>query len=269
MRKIIYISIWLLVFFPAALQAQERVIYEDTSLLQKPEVTETPVEDQVEVVPEERVTETYILDTSLYRNRLDMSYDSIRRWRTLKEFGYSSYLDSLLKKQKREPEPATEPSGGGFLNDLLGSGVFSVIIWAAAILFVLFIIYRLFLADGVFKRRSTAIKENESSVEEEVITSESDFDVLIRNALQHNNYRLAVRYQYLRTLHLLAGKNLVQLSPDKTNFQYVREIGNYNLQQDFAKLTLHYEYVWYGEFVIEKEIYQRMENNFTSLNQKL
>lgn len=267
-----YISILLLALFPVAVNAQERVIYEDTSLLQKPEVTEAPAEDQVEeVVPGEKITESYTLDTTLYHNRLDMSYDSIRKWRNLKEFAYSSYLDSLLKKQKKEkaPEPTEEPAGGGFLNSLLGSGIFSLIVWVAAILFVMFVIYRLFLADAVFKRRSTPAREKESTTAEEVITRESDFDALIRNALQNNNYRLAIRYQYLRTLHLLAGKNLVQLSPDKTNFQYVREISNYNQQQDFAALTLHYEYVWYGEFVIDKDIYQQIENSFISLNQKL
>ena len=106
-------------------------------------------------------------------------------------------------------------------------------------------------------------------MEEEVITRESDFDALIRTALQNSNYRQAVRYQYLRTLHILADKNFIELAPDKTNFQYVREIANRNHQNDFASLTLNYEYVWYGEFDIDKNIYQKIENNFTSLNQKL
>jgi len=272
MRKIIYISVLLLILFPAAIKAQERVIYEDTALLQKSDPVEV-VEEVTTVVPREDVgDEAHTMDTTLAQNNLQLAYDSIRKWRNLKEYAYSKYLDSLLRNKKKEapPEEASQPpSGGGFLNSILESGFVNILLWTLAILFVLFIIYRLFLADAVFKGKPKSLKEAAGEVEEEMITQESDFDALIRQALQNSNYRQAVRYQYLRTLHLLAVKNMVILAPDKTNFQYVREISNYNHQQDFAALTLNYEYVWYGEFAIEKEIYQRIETNFISLNQKL
>lgn len=67
--------------------------------------------------------------------------------------------------------------------------------------FIFFILYKLFLAEGVFKKESRAAKQQTPEVEEEVISSESDFDNLINQALQANNYRQAVRYQYLKTLH--------------------------------------------------------------------
>ncbi|MFZ1306638.1 MAG: DUF4129 domain-containing protein, partial [Ferruginibacter sp.] len=118
-------------------------------------------------------------------------------------------------------------------------------------------------------QRKSKLARAEAAVEEEIITKESDFDALIRQSLQSGNYRHAVRYQYLRTLHLLAEKNMVQLAPDKTNFQYVSEIANRNHQQPFASLTLNYEYVWYGEFEIDKNIYDKIESNFRGFNQKI
>lgn len=273
MRKTIYISFLLMSFLSAA-QAQEKVIYEDTSLLQKDEQVTAPAEVVIdEVVPAESKDDTVIpyheekADTVLYQNDLYLPYDSIKNWRNLKAYAYTKYLDSLLKNKKK-PEPKATPRPG-ILNSILGSGFVSVLLWTLAICFVLFIIYRLFLADGVFQRRSKAVKNAEAEVEEEVITGESDFDALIRSALQNSNYRQAVRYQYLRTLHILADKHFIDLAPDKTNFQYVREIANRSHQNDFASLTLNYEYVWYGEFEIGKDIYQKIENNFNSLNQKL
>ena len=137
-----------------------------------------------------------------------------------------------------------------------------------AIAFVLFILYRLFLAEGAFKRQSKSTNA-QAEVEEEIITKESDFDALIRQSLQSGNYRQAVRYHYLQTLHLLAEKNMVQLAPDKTNFQYVSEIANRNHQQPFASLTLNYEYVWYGEFEINKNVYDKIESNFRGFNQQI
>jgi large-conductance mechanosensitive channel len=265
MHKIIYISFLLLSFLSAA-QAQKKFVYEDTALLQKVEQVTAPGE---EVKVDDNTGEDENTDTSLYKNNLNLPYDSIRNWRNLKEYGYTQYLDSLLKnKKKTEAEEASPASDPGIFNNILGSSFIRVLLWFLVIAFVLFIIYRLFLADGVFKRNTKARKE-EADVEVEIITDESDFDALIRQALQQANYRQAVRYQYLRTLHLLAGKNFIELAPDKTNYQYVREIANRNHQNDFAALTLNYEYVWYGEFDIEKNIYQKIETNFTSLNQKL
>jgi hypothetical protein len=276
MRKIIYISV-LLVIFCSATQAQKKIIYEDTSLLQKDEeVISATVADEADIdtsgVPalQETLTEEPT-DTTLYTNELDFSYDSIKNWRNFKEYAYAKNLDSLLKslKKKEAKQPPPRLPRTGIFNDLLGSGILKLLLWTAAVCFLFFILYRLFLAEGVFKRRSVSNKNNEAAVEEEIITNESDFDALIRQALQSSNYRLAVRYQYLRTLHLLAGKNLVSLAPDKTNFNYVSEITNRDHRNAFAALTLNYEYVWYGEFDIDKNIYDKIENGFTSLNKKV
>jgi hypothetical protein len=270
MRKAFYISVLLMGLLPAV-QAQKKVIYEDTSLLQKDEQVISATDEETTVVVQPPVTvleEDEPTDTTLLRNDLNLSYDSIKNWRNLREYAYTKYLDSLLKGLKKKeikepPRPRRNIFSGMF------SSFLSVVFWTIAIAFVLFILYRLFLAEGVFKRRSKSAGKTEAEVEEEIITSESDFDMLIRQALQHSNYRQAVRYQYLKTLHLLADKNLVQLAPDKTNFQYVSEIANRSHQQPFAAVTLNYEYVWYGEFEIDKNIYDKIESNFKGFNQKI
>ena len=279
MHKTIYISLLLMSFFSAA-QAQKKIIYEDTALLQKDNEYTVPATD--ENVPEYLIEpaqdkvaayEAEITDTSLYLNNLYFPDDSMRQWKNLNEFAYAKYLDSLLKdkndKQKKKLENSTGFSVPGFLDRLLASSVLKILLWTVTGLFILFILYRLFLAEGVFKRASKTNQHAGAEVEEEVITTESDFDALINQALQNGNYRQAVRYQYLKTLHNLAGKNFIELAPDKTNFQYVGEIKNREYQNDFAALTLNYEYVWYGEFAIEKNRYQKIEMNFISLNKKL
>ncbi len=275
MRKIIYISVLLLNLFSAA-QAQKKVIYEDTSLLQKEEqIIQAPVEDvsldtATYEVPAEATAEKPA-DTSLYMNDLNFSYDSIKNWRNLKDYAYAKNLDSLLKslKEKEVKEKPRRTPDTGFLTGLLDSGILKILLWAVVICFVLFVLYRLFLAEGVFKRKAKSAKGNEAEVEEEIITNESDFDALVRQAVQNGNYRQAVRYQYLRTLHLLAGRGMISLAPDKTNFNYVTEITNAEYRNAFAALTLNYEYAWYGEFDVDKNIYEKIEHNFSSLNKKI
>jgi hypothetical protein len=287
MRKFIFISIVLIVFFNSAQAQDKKYVYKDSTLEQAEELYAPPSANEVIQAPvEETVTEEVkeekresIIDTALNYTRLNVSPDSVEQWKNLQAFGYVKYLDSLLKAKKENTKKKdargqsnyTPPSGNGgsWLDGFLSSGGLQLFLWALAIGFVLFILYKLFLTEGAFSKTPTSIKENTPNAEEEVITSDSDFEVLVKQAVQTGNYRLAVRYQYLKTLHKLADKNMVGLATDKTNYQYVREITNQNYQQGFAALTLNYEYVWYGGFNIDVIIYKRMENSFSQFNSKL
>lgn len=275
MRKIIYISFVCMALLSAAQAQDQKYTVSDTQVVKDQEIIQAPsaTEGVVEQAPAEDHTLNSVdekPDTTLYINNLPFPADSMQNWKDLKEFAYAKYLDSLLKeKQKTQARSKPGSYEPGVMNSILASSVVRVFLWTLAILFILFILYKLFLAEGVFKRESRAVKQQTPEVEEEVISSESDFNNLINQALQANNYRQAVRYQYLKTLHKLSDRNLVELAKDKTNFQYVRELRNPAFQNDFASLTLNYEYVWYGEFIIDKSIYQKIESNFTALNQKL
>ena len=281
MNKRICISLLALLFFAPAQGQEKRYIYIDSTLLKngEPYPAEEPADEAVaEPVPDdhteinEAVNEE-VLDTTLYLNGLITSPDSVRQWKKAKEYAYMKNMDSLLKdlqqKEKNQNQRTPVSTGPGLLESILSSAILKILLWTLAGGFVLFIVYRLFLADGVFRRESRLVKDKALEIVEEHITGETDFDALINGALTNNNFRQAVRYQYLRTLHKLAGRNFVELAPDKTNYQYVREIKGPALQNDFASLTLNYEYVWYGEFEVEKDIYDKIENGFRNFNQKV
>ena len=156
-----------------------------------------------------------------------------------------------------------------WLDNVFASPATRIFFWTLAVIFILFILYKLFLTEGVFKKK---VKKNElvaPEVEEEVITSESDFDRNINQAVKSGNYRLAIRYQYLKTLHKLADRHLIEMAADKTNYQYVREISQRSYQNDFASLTLSYEYVWYGEFNIDGAGYHKIAPGFSEFNKKV
>ncbi len=216
--------------------------------------------------------DTLYVDTTLYYARPVVPLDSVKAWKSSKGFAYVKDMDSLLKAAKQNEqrkEASTAPSEAGWLAKLLTSDGVKFFFWTLAIAFVLFVLYKLFLTEGAFRRNTLASNPATPEVVEEVITSESDLDLLIKQALQSGNYRLAVRYKYLQTLYRLAAKKMVELAADKTNYQYVRELANQNDQNDFAALTLNYEYVWYGEFEIDQNIYRRIDNSFSQFNSKL
>jgi len=206
-------------------------------------------------------------DTAISFHVLPVSMDSLQYWKRAREFAYHKNLDSLLKAAQEKYKPAQfKPSSPGLFDKLLGSQAMQIILWIIAGCFILFILYRLFLAQGVFQRNRRDQSDDDPEAEAEQLNSESDYEQLIGLALRAGNFRLAVRYQYLRTLHGMAAREKLVLAPDKTNYQYVTEISDPASRKEFAGLTLGYEYVWYGEFEIDEKIYRKMEQGFQAYN---
>lgn len=254
-------------------------------------IVQAPVEE-VYNDEEESVQDTIEVDTTVYRWQLTLAKDTVAAWKKMKQFDYVNNLDSLLKAAKeknkeQEKKQAAKKrnakssggsgsgsssssgnSGDGGLNSVFASGGLQIFLWILAGAFVLFVIYKLLVTGSPLQRKQKTLEQTPEA-EEEVITPESDFDRMIREAVQKSNYRLAIRYHYLQTLHTLAQKNYVQLAADKTNYNYVREIADYNKQNEFAALTLNYEYVWYGEFVIDELVYQKLKPAFVAFNSKI
>ena len=83
-----------------------------------------------------------------------------------------------------------------------------------------------------------------------------DFDPLIREALNEENFKLAIRYLYLRTLVSLSRNEKIQLKEWKSPYDYQKELkGEFaELYQEIAQL---FEYIWYGDFDASKEEFRR------------
>lgn len=98
-----------------------------------------------------------------------------------------------------------------------------------------------------------------------ITTNEPDFDMYgqqAREAIAAGRFRQAVRYLYLQTLWLLSNKQLITLSKDKTNADYLRALLSTRWHRSFARLTLDYEYVWYGEMAVNPEQFEHIHGEF-------
>ncbi len=93
-------------------------------------------------------------------------------------------------------------------------------------------------------------------------TSDTDFKSLLQKALETNDFRLAIRYQYLFLLQKMSHKNIIELHKDKTNSDYQYEIKNVGLRQSFGYLSYIYDYTWYGEFVVSRSDYEHSAKAF-------
>ena len=231
-----------------------------------------------EITPPESLGDTVL---NRYEFKSDDSIDIYKRYR---DFAYMKYLDSLLRKTKNLTVDTFSAGNGASANkrqvrqnsrrvnvpqvNIFGNPVVKIVLWIAAIFLIGFIIYKLFLGENFF-RRDRAYKNTSDTQKEEEISDASAYDKLIAQAVANGNYRLAIRYLYLQTLQKLSGSGLLQFSADKTNYQYVTELHGKPYQNDFAAITLNYEYVWYGKFDINEDVYKRLSGEYRSFHQKI
>ena len=100
------------------------------------------------------------------------------------------------------------------------------------------------------------------NLNDEEIIKEADLDSLIKEAINEKDYRLAIRYYYLKTLKKLIDNELIEWHPDKTNRDYVNELRAKDLKGMFRHLTFIYDYVWYGKFTPAEEDFAEIKNDF-------
>jgi len=102
------------------------------------------------------------------------------------------------------------------------------------------------------------------SEDERIIQSEN-IEQLIKEAVAAKNYRLAIRYYYLFILKLMSDEQLINWQLQKTNDDYLNELKSNALKASFEKVTLLYDYIWYGEFNIKEDEYSKAAALFSNL----
>lgn len=110
--------------------------------------------------------------------------------------------------------------------------------------------------------RSVGLNITESNL------SKVDYEQLLQEALSKNNYHDAVRILYLKALQQLNETELITWKPDKTNHDYLRELGAHPSKSPFSRLTRYYEYVEYGDFKIEKPGFENVQNIYRQFQQQ-
>lgn len=251
-----------------SLQSQTR---DQDSLLHILEKLQEQSKDDDVPAEVEPVTEDILADTFLNINPIAISRDSVSAWKRKKELAYTRNLDSVLKafqdkEKEKKPARANLPSGS-FIDRIFGGPLLKMLLWAMAAIFVVVIFVQLAKNKGLFKTQGSRLVEEEEILPEQDVL-EQDFDQLVAQAFRSQDYRLAVRYQFLKILQRLRDREIIDFAADKTNSRYVHEVP-LQLKSDFASIIYSYEYVWYGEFVPSAAQYDILQKKYSSFNDKI
>ncbi len=98
---------------------------------------------------------------------------------------------------------------------------------------------------------------------------ESDIDPHLSKAINEKDFRLAFRLYYLLLIQQLALQKHVAWRKEKTNGEYLIECSTKNYYESFAKLTLAFDQVWYGEYTLNKISFDDYQNEFKSILQQI
>jgi hypothetical protein len=145
--------------------------------------------------------------------------------------------------------------------------IIEIMVLLAAIAAIIYLILKWAGLDirNVF-RRQPAVAIPHSEFVENINTI--DFDTEIEKAVAAHNYRFAVRLLYLKCLKQLSDSGLIDWKIDKTNHAYLNELKNDGQRAAFGSLTRKFEYVWYGEFLIDAHLYGDISLSFSNFNKQ-
>lgn len=250
--------------FNTQLHAQTDTTYADSSYVDSSNVSQDDNENSAENAAAELkkfsikdeqhdagINERHLPDSTAQKLKKDEDY-----WYADKEAG------------KEKIEKTTQKKGFGYyLSKLLSSSIFYYIFWIVVVgAFALLVILYL----RTFTTKSKRIRNvSDESVEtiENIFTV--NFDELVNKALSEQNYRLATRLLFLRLLRSMSEKNIIAYGIDKTNMDYMFELGNTKYSKDFMQASRTYEYVWYGNFNVEQPQFLRIKQLLDDVNQKI
>jgi hypothetical protein len=194
----------------------------------------------------------------------------------------SAALDVLKKDQSFQYDNAKEPTmslwdkfWGWFwwkVRELFETKRGRTTVWA-----VFIVLGALVLGYAVYKirkmnRAGVFVRGNGSGLDYKVgheDIHQISFNEAIEEAIGNKNFRLAVRLLYLQTLKTLADRNLIDWRINKTNSDYVKEVAEKPWQALFSKLTIQFEYAWYGETNVNADRFETLRQAFKQLHNQV
>jgi len=131
-----------------------------------------------------------------------------------------------------------------------------------------YLVIRFFLStslSGLAEKKIEEINSIDSTLVDADMSS-VDLSKLIEQAEERKDFRLALRFNYLKLLRNLDDKQLIHWKAEKTNSDFIQELKPSRIKSEFIDITRLYEYVWYGEFELSTiEEYQESKKAFDSL----
>ncbi|RDC54109.1 DUF4129 domain-containing protein [Pedobacter chinensis] len=132
---------------------------------------------------------------------------------------------------------------------------------------VLYIVVKIIGAENIFSKKSKEVILPYDVITENI--HEIDYEQELQRLIKEKKYRLAVRLLYLHALKKLSDAEIIKWQPDKTNYNYLMEITRPELKNEFSRLTVQFDYIWYGDFPVDEAKFGAINQSFDQLNNQI
>jgi hypothetical protein len=99
--------------------------------------------------------------------------------------------------------------------------------------------------------------------------SSTDLAALLQEEISAGNYNKAVRILFLQTIQQLALQGFISLHQEKTNSDFIHEITDSGIRDQFRELTRIYEFLWYGNQAVDQSYFDRIASQFHLFNNRI
>ncbi len=187
-------------------------------------------------------------------------------------FAYIPTLDSILRVTNNRIDSlnATVRVNTSKGNESSGFAVFfqntavRFIFWALLAVFIAYIVYSIFFRYPAVK--SLKDDNGEEIIEEGKLLDADIYRQKIAAAEKEGNYRLAVRHWFMQMLAYLDANGKIHFAPEKTNADYIREMGGDDFLEHFTRLSGIFIYTWYGHQSLREDDYREIKQLFIDYN---
>lgn len=166
--------------------------------------------------------------------------------------------DRIVKQKEAEIQPPMFELPGALLQ------IFMYVVLGIILIIIIYFIIKNAggFSFGREKRKIPYDSSDESGEEDLEEIGNNNFELLIKKAKSGQDYRKAVRYYYLWVLQKLTDRNLIKWHREKTDFDYLQELKNHPIKDDFSTNTYIYDYTWYGNFELNSHEFEMAESVF-------
>lgn len=206
-------------------------------------------------------------DAKTYDEVSQLEFEKINNDSRINKKSWSLVPKNKNDHDKKKSEPKKENSEIPWATKSLktgSSGITDVLAYLAIIVLIALLVYFIL----------SKVKVNPKVVEEvdlDKLENIEEVDVVkgYETAKQSQNYRLAIRMQFIKLLQYLNENQLIKWRNEKTNRDYKREIEDPSTRQHFSNLSTIFERSWYGNKEIDERGFLEVDAIYKSFFTKV
>lgn len=204
----------------------------------------------------------FLLSLSLMANSNKLVLDKAAWEKTIAGVDYTENFKELGEQKEKKSNihsPSLNYDWGGL------KYVFYLLVVGLVIFLIIKILSNLNKNPNIKKQDISieAIEEIEDKIHE------VDLEQLLQDAINQKNYPIALRINFLIIIKVLSERKSISWAKEKTNWEYYNEIKEVVIKDGFKNIVLVFEAVWYGEKILTKDGFDKLQPTFNNFKSKL